>query len=213
VTGRLPRCEWCAQPAAPGDTSCDSCGGPIRVLEPWVLDCGWCGCSNRRDETATCSRCGGPLPSIPGSHPGPRPPEAPRALPWGYRARSLLWKNTLALVGAMFTILFCWAVITPLIGIPMWVRAHRRARRRLDALVHGVPTRGQLLGVWLDGTQAINDRHPYRIEFEYETPGGPLRGAVEGWDPVHAQRPVGEHVWVVYLESQPEVHALWPPVR
>lgn len=207
------RCEWCTTPAVAGATSCAACGGPVRLLEPWVLECGWCGRSNRRDETPSCLGCAGPLPTIPGGHPGPRPPEAPRELPPGYPLRVLFTKNVFAIVGAAFTIPFCWTLVFPLAGIPLWVHGHRRARRWLDALERGFATGGEIVSIRQDRTQSINRRHPWRIEFEYETPGGRLKGHVEAWDPAHAQRVPGEHVWVVSAPGDPAVHALWPPVH
>lgn len=150
---------------------------------------------------------------IPGSHPGPRPPELPRALPSGYRWRVFFFKNVFAIIGAVFTIPFCWSVFGPLVGIPLWLYGYRRAKRWLDALEFGVATGGAIVSVEKDRTQHINHEHPWRIEFEYETPGGRLKGHVEAWDPAHAQRVIGEHVWVVYTPAEPASHALWPPVH
>ena len=209
----IVRCEWCSRPAAEGETRCASCGGPVDALEPWVIECGWCHSSNRRDETATCKSCGGPLPSIPGGHPGPRPPDGPRVLPKGYRMRTLLWKNTFALVGAIFTVFFCWTIVFALVGLPIWIRGHRKAKRWLDALERGTPTRGTLRKVELDQTQSINNRHPYKLTIDYETPDGVQQGFVEAWDRVHGKRPPGEQMWVVYVPGKPNHFAVWPPLR
>ncbi len=207
------RCEWCARPAAEGETRCATCGGPVDVLEPWVVECGWCSSSNRRDETATCKSCGGPLPGIPGGHPGPRPPDAPRELPKGYRWRTLLWKNTLALIGAIFTVFFCWTAIFALIGIPLWIYGHRKGQRWLEALEQGTPTRGTLRSVELDRSQSINNVHPYELTIDYETAEGTQQGTIEAWDRSHGQRPPGEQMWVVHVPGEPKHFAVWPPLR
>ena len=207
------RCEWCSHPAHVGEVGCRHCGGPVRLLEPWVLECGWCDASNRRDETPVCTRCGGYLPTIPGGHPGPRPPDPSRALPPGYANRIMYWKNVYVILGMTFTICFCWTVIFPIIGIFAWRRGHRTANNRLTALAHGIPTRGRILRVTEDTTQHINHRHPWAIEVEYDTPYGARRGVVEAWDPAHARRPPGEHVWIVFVPGQEDQFAIWPPIR
>ncbi len=207
------RCEWCGAEAAADAIRCEGCGGPVRLLEPWIVECGWCGSSNRRDQTGTCASCGGPLPSIPGGRPGPRPPDPDRTLPRGYKLRALVTRNVLALVGIIFTVVFFWTLLFPLIGIPMWVVGWRRARRQLHALEHGIPTRGRLTAVELDRTQHINGVNPYRVAYAYDTPDGTLPGSSEGWDRAHGRRPRGEHVWVVHDLTDPTIHALWPPIR
>lgn len=216
ATEAILRCEQCGLPASPGATECGGCGGPVRLLEPWVLQCGWCGATNRRDETATCTRCGGPLPSIPGSHPGPRPPPAPRTLPPGYERRVRYWKNVLTMIGMIFTLAFFWTLLFPLIGVFLWRAGHRKASAWIQALVHGTPVSGRITAVEVDYSQSINHEHPWLLRYAYDTPDGVREGVVESWDPVTARRPVGEHLWVVWIPAsgdQPDRVALWPPIR
>ncbi len=208
-----PRCEWCVEPNPEADTQCQSCGGPVSIMEPWVLLCGWCGSSNRRDERADCRSCGGPLPNIPGSHPGKRPPVAPRHLSRAYWWRVMLTKNVMVSIGVVFTLVFGWTVLFGLIGIPLWIIGYRKGKRKLNALKKGLPTKGEILEVTVDTTQRINNRHPFLIHYHFETPGGVYTDKTEAWDPVHRKRGKGEHIWVVY---DPENHAsnnIWPPVR
>lgn len=207
------RCEWCASPAPAGDTRCAPCGGPVRVLEPRVLQCGWCGSSNRRDEMASCRGCGGVLPTIPGGDPGPRPPPAPRQLPAGYEGRVKLWKNVLVLLGVIFSVCFFWTLVFPIIGIPLWIVGAKKANRTIAALKYGVATSGRLREVRVDTSQHINGQHPWKIEFEYDTPDGVRTASVEAWDPSHADRVIGEHHWVVYVPGpDARVCAFWPPI-
>ncbi|GAK77217.1 hypothetical protein JCM19296_2822 [Nonlabens ulvanivorans] len=63
----ITACEWCLTECDNDHLQCKKCGGPIAVLEPWVLQCGWCSSSNRRDLTTNCNSCGGELPHIPGT--------------------------------------------------------------------------------------------------------------------------------------------------
>jgi hypothetical protein len=202
-----------ASGAAPG---CQSCGAPLRPLEPLVVQCGWCQASNRREQTAACVRCGGPLPALPGGEPGPRPPDVPRALPDGYRWRVLLWKNVTALIGAAFVIVFFWSVIFPLIGAPLWYFGHRKGKRWLLALETGRATRARLTRVALDRSQSANGQHPWRIEYSFDLhTGGIGSGFCEAWDAVNGQRREGDVVWAVYAYDQQGqlASAIWPPLR
>jgi hypothetical protein len=195
---------------------------------PCLLECGWCGLSNRRDRTATCIGCGGPLPAIPGAQAGPRPPEAPRALPAGYRGRVLWRKNVSVVIGLGFLFGFGFSLVLPFAGVEpvlylpflpfvaagavLFATGRRRALRRLKALEHGMVAEGRIVSLEHDRTQSINGVSPWQIRFEYRTQAGPLCGVVEGWDPAHAGRTVGEPVFVVHLAGKPHIHALWPPV-
>jgi hypothetical protein len=202
-----------ADGVAPG---CGSCGAPLRVLEPMVVGCGWCHAENRRDQTASCARCAGPLPPLPGGEPGPRPPDAPRGLPAGYRWRVLLWKNVQALIGAAFVIVFFWSVIFPLIGAPLWYFGHRKARRWLFALETGRATRARLTRVAVDHSQSDNGKHPWRIEYDFDLhEQGTGKGFCEAWDPVNGRRRADDVVWVVYARDDTGhlASALWPPLH
>lgn len=186
----------------------------MRLLEPLVVDCGWCAASNRRDQTADCVRCGGPLPAIPGGQPGPRPPDVPRKLVKEYEDRIKIWKNVEVLIGAIFTLCFFWTIIFPIIGIILWKKGADRAARQLAALQHGTPTRGRLLSVQIDTTQAINNQHPWRIDYEFDTyNSGVQRGTCSAWDKISDRRKPGDVLWVVYSETNPSQNAIWPPIR
>jgi hypothetical protein len=182
-------------------------------LEPLVLECGWCGFSNRRDETARCVNCGGPLPPIPGGDPGPEPPPVPRVIPKEYRKRVMFKKNVLVILGMVFTLVFFWSGIFLIIGIPLWIVGHKKGKRKLDALANGTPTRGRILSVAVDYSTTINNEHPWKIEFEYDTPEGTKTASTQAWDPSHQNRPVGEHIWVVYVADKLDTHAIWPPIK
>jgi hypothetical protein len=209
-------CGTCgAETDGPPATGCHACGAPLRVLEPMVTDCGWCGRSNHREQTAHCVACGGPLPALPGGEPGPRPPDVPRALPDGYAQRVRLWKNVLVMLGLMFTLVFFWTVVFPLIGLPMLWWGNRKATDQLDALVGGRGTRGRIVKVAKDPSQSINGRNPWRIDFAYDLHDGSSAAAwCHAWDPISADRHAGDAVWVVYGERDGRrTAAIWPPLR
>ena len=151
---------------------------------------------------------------MPGNHPGREPPPTPRRLPAGYENRIKYWKNVYVLIGIIFSIAFCWTIIFPIIGIPMWIMGHGRARRTLQALVHGAPTRGRILGVELDRSQSINNRHPWRITYELDLPDGSRRRChAEAWDRAITAWQPGHVLWIVYDPQDPRTSAIWPPVH
>lgn len=212
--GRTVICGFCGA-ATPvlEPASCVHCGGTVRVLEPLVVECGWCGASNRRDLHESCVHCGGPLPALPSGHPGPRPPDPPRALPPGYANRVRYWKNVEVIIGIVFTIPFFWTLLFPAVGIPLWISGARRARRQLGALRDGAATRGRITGVSVDENKSINEKHPWKIAYTFDTPDATLPGSCEAWDPVSARRSAGDALWVVYDPADPRSNSIWPPIR
>lgn len=185
----------------------------MRLMGPCIIRCGWCGTSNRRDEKGSCVSCGGHLPPAPHGDAGPEPPRPPRALPSGYTWRVMVWQNVFVLIGAICTVALSWTVIFPLVGIPLWIYGHRKARRQLKALIAGDSVRGKLTVIETDYSQVINGRHPWRLKFEYETPDGTRPGTTTAWDEVHGERKPGEELWVVYVPGEPGVHSIWPPLK
>lgn len=191
--------------------SCVGCGAPVVVLEPLVVKCGWCSTDNRRHETAHCRTCGGPLPSLPGGDPGPRPPEPPRELPRGYAVRIYLTGNVDVILGAVFALVFFWTVIFGVVGVAFFWRGWTRATGWLTALRAGRATGGVITDVQLDFDQYINDTHPWKIAYTFErADGGTGEGFVTVWDPSSAKRRAGDAVWVVY---QGAASSIWPPLR
>ncbi len=191
------------------------CGAPLVILEPLVVQCGWCSSANHREQVDFCNSCGGELPPMPGGVPGPRPPDTPRSLPRGYANRVKYWKNTKTLIGIVFTIVFCWSILFPLIGIFVWRAGAKQSREWLHALVHGRATRGTLTRIELDRSQHINHKHPWKITYTYELHSGETQeDFVEAWDKVNAMRSPGDVVWVVYGEIENKrTSAIWPPLR
>ena len=181
------------------------------------LLCGWCGTTNTDVTRVRCINCGGPLPPPPtlaADDPGSPPPPVPRQLPTKYRWQVLLWKNVLVTLGMVFTIVFCWSIIFPLFGIPMWIIGYRRAKNQLIALERGVAARAELIGVERDHSVKMNGRSPWRIEYTFETQDGQIRdGWVHTWQGRHTRRSPGEVFWVVYLPEDPEQNTVWPPVK
>lgn len=207
----ITKCEWCLSECDNEDMYCKQCGGSVAILEPWVLQCGWCTSSNRRDLNTHCSKCGGELPSIPGAKRLPEPPKTPRKLPIAYESKVKYWKNTHFLIGAIF-LLFIPTIIFPIIGFFLLRNGLKRAHAKIFSLKKGIPTRGIITKVYTDYSQHINHVHPIKIEYTFSTPKGEFHGATLSWDETNLKRPEGEHHWIVFNPENVDQNNIWPPV-
>lgn len=208
---QIAKCEWCLTESINDELKCRTCGGPIAVLEPWVIKCGWCTSSNRRDLTANCTNCGGELPHIPGTPRLPEPPKTPRQLPRGYESKIRYWKNVHFIVGCGF-MLFLPTIIFPIIGFFILRYAIRKGNNKINSLKHGISTLGVIDEVYMDRSQHINGNHPYRIDYTFQTPKEEWHGHAISWDESNLKRPKGEHLWVVYNADDLDQNNMWPPL-
>lgn len=235
----MSSCPACHAAVPDHTVRCDACGAPQPARGPGAVQedarltagawsrivrlCGWCGSGTRDVHASGCVACGGPLPGLPPrilaelALPAPEvpyPPDTPRQFPAGYANRVRYWKNVLFILGVVFTTVFCWSIIFPMIGIPLWYYGHRKAERQLRALSLGRAVEGTITKVFRDTSQTINNEHPWQIDYRFETPTGTQEGAVTSWDPLTARREAGERVWVVYDQAPDHTaSSLWPPVR
>ncbi|MFT4979052.1 MAG: hypothetical protein ACI8S6_004962, partial [Myxococcota bacterium] len=104
----------------------------------------------------------------------------------------MLWKNVLVIIGALFSIVFCWTLIFPLIGIPMWIIGHRRAQAKLSALQFGAVGQAELVDVSRDTSVTINGRSPWRLDYTFaDAHGGIHEGWAHSWQASHSRRTPG----------------------
>jgi len=205
------KCQWCLHEGSNTDLKCAKCAGPIAVMEPWVLQCGWCSNSNRRDLTKNCTSCGGKLPQIPGTSRLPRPPLAPRLLPKGYENKIRYWKNVYFLMGAIF-MLFLFTIILPIVGYFLLKYGKKKANNQIFALKYGTPTKGEIVNCYVDDTQEINGVNPVRIDYVFSTPNEECHSYIHSWDRVNLKRPKGEHLWVLFNLEDLSQNSIWPPM-
>lgn len=178
--------------------------------------CGWCGSACLDPMISHCASCGGPLP-LPRAQEGalielgPPPPPAPRALPAAFRREVLVFKNVYVIIGGIFVFVFFWTVLFALIGAPLLYLGWTRGQKRLLALSNGATVQGRITDVDRDTSVRINGRSPWRISFEYPSPGGRAEGWVYAWKRPELQP--DDPTWVVFLPEDPSSACLWPPVR
>lgn len=177
------------------------------------VECPWCGSAGVDGAPTHCDGCGGALPLPPSKDPGEPPPPAPRTLPGGYTWRrfnaTMDWK-----VIGFFAGIFFWTVFFPLLMAIIYGRGWAAEKRKIAALRTGTAARGEVLAVTRDRNKAPrDDQHPWLIEYAFDTPIGPVSGAVRTYHEQHARFSRGDAVWVVFQEGDAErANSLWPPV-
>ena len=195
--------------------------------------CGWCD-SNNVGDRPNCSNCGGVLPVPPGADPGPVPPPPPRGLPTRYTLRKLFTQNFLFVFGVMFggiglafALLFvalmivlppigfgaCVGALFACIGFPLAISGYLKRAAMIRALRMGRAAQGKIVAVGRDQSESRNGRHPWMIEYTFDAGGEIMSGSASSWDASMSERQPGQAIHVVYLPSDPEQNAVWPPIK
>ncbi len=192
-----------------------------------MFTCGWCGTSYPTWQSH-CDSCGGPLPPPPGRDIGPEPPNPPRKLPIGFERRIRWTENVLVIIGAIFSVVGVIPVllftqvhhagilvfaIFLVMGIAMFVSGWKKAAHTLRAFKHGRAVKGEITEVYLDTTETINNRHPWRISYKFDADGQMMDDYAKTWDASAALRSAGQPLWVLYVVNDPSQNTIYPPVR
>jgi hypothetical protein len=203
-----------------------------------MVTCPWCGTSYAVFRS-NCANCGGPLIAPPAvAEKGeeellPAPPLPPRAI-----ADRFLWRLLIVdgwviasfvffLLGVTFVptgFSMVVVVVTAFLGIPflvlglaflglgigLFVRQLRRAQMTLRVLREGDAVKGEIVDVVENYSVRINGRHPWDIEYEFETGGRVHRGRVRTLRPPGRRLMPGSPAFVLVLPGAPEYSALYP---
>lgn len=180
----------------------------------FYVTCPWCKSQFRNSYVSNCANCGGALPIAEGGGPGDPPPPAPRVLSKAYIKGVKYTSNVYTILGIVFTIPFFWTVIFPIIGIILWRKGIRDAKAELIPLEFGAHTKGEVTAITTDFTKKINGRSPKILQFVFMANGQKHIGSVPNiMDPIeHWKRP-GDQIWVVYLQDNPQLSSVWPPMK
>ncbi len=167
------------------------------------------------------------MPPLPGMELGSPPPAAPRALPKQYEFRVKWSSNIASLVGGLFflvgTILFIpmvivktWAALFPLLfmtgGFFMFCYGRQHAAGVLKAFRDGLAVQGKIASVAMDTSQQINGRHPWRLVYHFPVSGCYQEGVLTSFDSTVGQRVSGQPLWVLYVEDDPTLSTVYPPL-
>ncbi|MES2568086.1 MAG: hypothetical protein V4565_14520 [Bacteroidota bacterium] len=180
-----------------------------------IINCPWCRSQFANVIISNCPNCGGPVEyQMDTAMLGPKPPMAPRALPAKFVRRTKYYGNVYTMIGMVFTIVFFWSVIFPLIGIFLWRKGIKDANDELVPLEHGSVVQGEIESIEVDHSKHVNGTHPYIVHFLFKVNGQMHSGNVGNiFDPVHKLKRVGDPVWVVYMPHDPDLSSVWPPLK
>lgn len=180
----------------------------------FYVTCPWCKSQFHNSYASNCANCGGSLPIAEGNGPGQPPPPAPRVLPKSYIRAVKYTSNVMSILGVVFTIVFCWSVIFPIIGIFLWRKGLRDANNELIPLQHGATVKGEVTAIRVDGSKQINGRNPRILEFVFSANGQRFGGNVPNiMDPIEQWRRPGDQIWVLYMPDNPDLSSVWPPLK
>lgn len=180
-----------------------------------LVKCPWCKSEFLNPSFSNCLNCGGTLPLKPSTGgPGPKPPMAPRELPKKYVRRVKYYGNVMSMIGFIFTVVFFWSIIFPIIGIFIWKKGIKEANDELIPLQQGDSVIGEIEKISRDYSKNMNGKSPFTVEFLFEVNGQKHRGSVGNiFDDIDIQKQIGDKVWVVYLAENPELSSIWPPLK
>ena len=102
------------------------------------------------------------------------------------------------------------ALLFPLVGAALAVRAVRSNRREIRAFVHGRPILAEVVYFGEDPTTRVNGRHPYLLRWRFEVAGVAYQGSLSSMD-AGALEPLGQRgrVTALYLPEDPSANTLW----
>lgn len=99
------------------------------------------------------------------------------------------------------------------IGLRILQVARTEARSRLQAWRHGTTVRGRVTSVGSDTSIRINGRPAFPVEYEFDTGGETHRGRRSTFNPAITVYAPDDAIWVVHDPDDPQVNAIWPPIR
>lgn len=185
------------------------------------VTCPWCMTYYpTRPSSINCMNCGGTLPFKISTKLGEKPGLAPRALPKKFKNQVMLWKNTKALVGAIFIAIgiptipiFGFGLIFTLVGYFLYKSGRAEGTEKIMALENGIAAEGEIIEVSYDTSETINGRHPFLIKYSFTTKDGQAQiDSVKSWDDNNALLKNGDKIWVVYIPENPKMSSPWPPM-
>lgn len=120
----------------------------------------------------------------------------------------------MTILGMVFTLVFFWSIIFPIIGIFLWRKGIKDAKGELIPLEHGTAVKGEITAITTDFSKRINGRSPKILEFVFTANGQKHVGTVPNiMDPIEHWRRTGDQIWVLYMPDNPELSSVWPPMK
>ncbi len=204
-----------------------------------MVTCPWCGTSYLNFQP-NCQNCGGPLPapdnpigSATADEQPPVPPAAPRPISQKYALRLLVSDGgaiasfVFVLLGFIFFVVgagLTLGVITAFVGVPfvllgllflgvggavlLW--RYQTASKIVAVLKQGEATRGEVVDLRENYSVTVNGRHPWVIQYRFQTNGQSHDGKVTTLNQPGPQLQSGKAVCVLYLPAAPQWNSIYP---
>ena len=203
-----------------------------------MVTCPWCGTSYTTFQS-NCKNCGGPLPAQGAiwSESGEEllfpPPPAPRSISTGY-----LWKLmstdgwsiaafTFLILGVIFGVVglgLTAGIVTAIVGIPfllmgiaflaggagLGVWRYNEKHKIVDVLRIGETVMGKIGDVQENLFVAINNRHPWNIDYYFTYNGKTHSGRVTTLNRPGISMQPGKPVYVLYMQGNPALNTIYP---
>jgi hypothetical protein len=199
-----------------------------------MIVCPWCGTTYATFQS-NCTNCGGTLQAFneTSSEVLPTTPLAPRPISNRYAWR-LLFTDGLGIAALVFSLLglifglvgasLTIAVVTAFVGIPfltlglvflvaggsLFLWRYQAARKIVDVLRIGESAQGQIVKVRENYSVTINGRHPWIIQYQFQTNGQIQKGELSSLNPPGPQLQAGKAVCILYLPSAPKWNSIYP---
>ena len=104
-------------------------------------------------------------------------------------------------------------LIAIIVGIFLWRKGIKDAKKELVPLEHGTATIGVITGIRQDFSKKINNESPFIIKFSFEAEGQKYSGDVGNiFDISVIYKKAGDQLWVVYMPEDPSLSSIWPPI-
>lgn len=133
-------------------------------------------------------------------------------VPIEYARRTPQWARVRGTTRSLFGYFGLFTLIFPLTGLGLLLATWRENRREIKAYVWGRPTAARKLSFGEDLRTRINNRHPWKLSWEFDLEGRRYTGSISSMrkddlDDLAA----GEQVPVLYLEEDPAVNTVYVP--
>ncbi len=204
-------CPYCGTHFQTFQPNCKNCGGPLPEIVP--------------DPFQAVEDLLAPPPLV--------PPPPPRSISNAYTWKLLMidgWSIgafILVLTGGIMLVTgigLIFGIVTAIVGIPLafiggamfvgglalGIWRYQEIQKIVNVLRFGESAPGQITNVQENTTVAINDRHPWTIEYDFVVGDRLFSGKVTTLTPPGLHLQTGRNVYVLYLPSNPALSSLFP---
>jgi membrane protein implicated in regulation of membrane protease activity len=98
------------------------------------------------------------------------------------------------------------------VGLALLIWRYQRAQRILDALRLGEASLGTIVDAHENHYVKVNNRHPWTITYRFSVLGQEFEGKTTTLRGPEQRQQAGQPVYILYLEGDPTLNTIYPPV-